>query len=136
MQVLQSTLHLLRGYDTAAAADTALVAVVRVVDEEGIVLRGVEHLGVLKTRQSLDLLLVLADDGQHDLGLDHLALVVEVLLASSSVIPALALRVGQSEQLARPGVVAVRERSLVRHVDNVVSGDARGDNILCMSRRG
>ena len=136
VQVLQSILHLLRGDAVVAAADTALVTVVRVVDEEGIVFRGVEHLGVLKTRQSLDLLLVLADDGQHDLGLDHLALVVEVLLASSSMIPALAIRVGQGEQLARPGVLVVRERSLVRHVDNVVSGDARGDNILRMSRRG
>ena len=127
---LQSTLHLLSGDSAASAAYTSFITMVTVVDEESILLGGVEHLGILHSSQLLHLLLILREDSQNDLRLDVLGSVIIVLLALGSMVPARSLRIGKGEQLAGPGVLLIGVNQLVSHVNDVVLRNAGSNQIL------
>ena len=132
---LQSTLHLLSGDSAASAAHTSFITMVTVVDEESILLGGVEHLGVLQFRQLLHLLLILSENCKHSLGINVPYGVIIMLLAHSGMIPAMAIRIGERKQLSREWVVLLFMDILICHVNDVISRNARSEKILWIKLR-
>ena len=132
---LQSTLHLLGGDSVAAAAHTSFITMVTVVDEESVLLGGVEHLGILHSSQLLHLLLILREDSQNDLGGNKLGVIIDMVLALGSMVPARSLRIGKGEQLATNRIVGMIKNTLVHHVNDVVFGNSRSNQILWIKLR-
>ena len=108
---------------------------VTIVDENRIILLGVEHLGILHSSQLLHLLLILREDSQNDLGSNKLGGIIDMVLALGSMVPARSLRIGKGEQLATNRIVGMIKNTLVHHVNDVVFGNSRSNQILWIKLR-
>ena len=102
-------------------ADT-WTTVIHVVDEDVILLGGLEDLGVLKTVALLDGILLTGENVQQEIGVD-VGGVIDVVDALTVVLAHLGL-VGSGEDLTGVGVSLIIEVAGVGEVDDVVLGDA------------
>lgn len=104
-------------------ANKTLITVINEVDEDGILLSGLEDLGVLNTGQLGDSGLITKEDGLDDFLINRISGVIDVGSAAGSVV--LALTIGRiSEDLARERIALALVVGGVGHEDDVLGSDA------------